>query len=71
VVVVASQVLTAVPSLSSIKPYLPTRYWDEWRNLFTGDTTQDMWKGVASALVFTAVFTAIALWRFRRKDILS
>jgi ABC-2 type transport system permease protein len=71
VVVVASQVLTAVPSLGSIKPYLPTRYWDEWRNLFTGDTTHDMYKGVASALVFTAIFTVIALWRFRRKDILS
>jgi len=71
VVVVASQVLTAVPSLSSFKPYLPTRYWDEWRNLFTGRTAQDMWKGVASALIFTAIFTAIALWRFRRKDILS
>ncbi|HEX2384560.1 MAG TPA: ABC transporter permease subunit [Acidimicrobiales bacterium] len=71
VVVVASQVLTAVPSLGSLKPYLPTRYWDEWRNLFTGRTAQDMWKGVASALAFTLIFTVIALWRFRRKDILS
>jgi ABC-2 type transport system permease protein len=71
VVVVASQVLTAVPSLGSIKPYLPTRYWDEWRNLFTGNAAQDMWKGVASALVFTVLFTVIALWRFGKKDILS
>jgi ABC-2 type transport system permease protein len=71
VVVVASQVLTAVPSLSSIKPLLPTRYWDEWRNLFMGVSTHDMWKGVASALAYTALFTVIALWRFQRKDILS
>jgi ABC-2 type transport system permease protein len=71
VVVVASQVLGAVPSLSSFKPYLLTRYWDEWRNLFTGRTTEDMWKGVASALVYTAIFAVIAVWRFRRKDILS
>ena len=71
VIIVASQVLTAVPSLSSFKPFLPTRYWDEWRNLFTGDTAQDMWKGVASALAFAVIFTVVALWRFRRKDILS
>ncbi|HEY2812771.1 MAG TPA: ABC transporter permease [Acidimicrobiales bacterium] len=71
VVVVASQVLTAVPSLSSIKPLLPTRYWDEWRNLFLGGTTHDMWKGVASAIAFTVIFCVAALVRFRRKDILS
>jgi ABC-2 type transport system permease protein len=71
VVVVASQVLTAVPSLSTFKPYLLTRYWDEWRNLFTGRPAEDMWKGVGSALAYTALFTVIALWRFNRKDILS
>jgi ABC-type transport system involved in multi-copper enzyme maturation permease subunit len=60
-----------VPSLGPFKPYLPTRYWDEWRNLFTGDTTLDMYRGVGSALAFTLIFTGIALLRFRRKDILS
>jgi ABC-type transport system involved in multi-copper enzyme maturation permease subunit len=30
-----------------------------------------MWKGVWSALAWAALITAIALWRFRRKDILS
>jgi ABC-2 type transport system permease protein len=71
VAVVASRVLTAVPSLGSIKPLLPTRYWDEWNNLFTGNAAHDMWKGVASAIVFTVLFTVIALWRFEKKDILS
>ena len=71
VVVVASRVLSAVPSLGSITPFLPTRYWDEWNSLFMGQPTHDMWKGVASALVFTVLFTVIALWRFGKKDILS
>lgn len=71
VVVVASQVLGAVPSLDRIKPVLPTRYWDEWRNLFLGTSAFDMWKGVVSALAVTALFTIAALWCFQRKDVLS
>ena len=71
VVVVTSQVLTAVPGLDNVKPLLPTRYWDEWRALYTTDALGSMWKGVWSALAWSALITAVALWRFRRKDILS
>jgi len=71
VAVVASGVLIQVPSLSGIKPYLPTRYWDEWHTLFNGGTTADMYKGAASALIYTAIFAVLAVWRFNRKDILS
>lgn len=71
VTVVTSQVLGAVPGLVSIKPFLPTRYWDEWRNLYATESLQDMWKGVASTLIWSTVITLLALWRFQRKDILS
>lgn len=71
VTVVTSQVLGAVPGLDVVKPLLPTRYWDEWRALYTTDALGSMWKGVWSALGWSALITAVALWRFHRKDILS
>jgi ABC-2 type transport system permease protein len=71
VTVVTSQVLGAVPGLRAIKPMLPTRYWDEWRNLYSTSSLEDMWKGATSAVVWSVVITLIALLRFRRKDILS
>ncbi|HEV3226579.1 MAG TPA: ABC transporter permease subunit [Acidimicrobiales bacterium] len=71
VVIVTSQVLSQVPGLESIKPLFPTRYWDEWRNLYSTTGLQDMWKGAASAVAWSSLITLIALWRFRRKDILS
>jgi ABC-2 type transport system permease protein len=71
VTIVTSQVLTALPGLRSFKPFLPTRYWDEWRNLYATTPLGDMWKGVASALIWSTLITLLAIWRFRRKDILS
>jgi ABC-2 type transport system permease protein len=71
VAVVTSNVLTALPGLRSIKPFLFTRYWDEWRNLYQTGPLNDMWKGVASTLIWSLLVTLIALWRFQRKDILS
>ncbi|MEY2454029.1 MAG: type transport system permease protein [Acidimicrobiaceae bacterium] len=71
VAVVTSNVLGALPGLRSVKPFLPTRYWEEWHNLYATTTLQDMWKGVASTLIWSALVTVIAIWRFQRKDILS
>ena len=71
VVIVASGVLASLPSLDQIKPYLPTRYWDQWTNLYFGQSATDMWKGAASAVIWSVLITALALWRFQRKDILS
>jgi ABC-2 type transport system permease protein len=69
--VVTSNVLGQLPGLSSVKPFLPTRYWDEWHNLYATTSLHDMWKGVASTLIWSALITGVALWRFQRKDILS
>lgn len=71
VAVVTSNVLTALPGLASLKPYLFTRYWDEWRNLYATTELTDMWKGVASTLIWSTIVTLFAIWRFQRKDILS
>lgn len=71
VAVVTSNVLTALPGLRNIKPFLPTRYWDEWRNLYLSGPLNDMWKGVASTLIWSALITIVCMWRFQRKDILS
>ena len=32
--IVTSNVLGALPGLRSVKPFLPTRYWDEWHALY-------------------------------------
>jgi len=71
VVVVTWNVLTALPGLRSIKPFLPTRYWDEWRNLYLSGPLHDMGKGVASTLGWSLLVTLVCLWRFQRKDIVS
>src|SRR4051794_37822698 len=71
VVVVASGVLASLPSLDQIKPFLPTRYWDQWQHLYFGESAADMWKGTASAVIWSVVVIAFTIWRFQRKDILS
>ncbi len=71
VAVFTSNILSALPGLSSLKPFLFTRYWDEWRNIYATSGLTDMWKGVASTVVWSVAVLAFTLWRFQRKDILS
>jgi ABC-2 type transport system permease protein len=71
VVIVSSAVLENVPSLRFMKPVLPTHFWGDWTTLFTGGSTSGMWLGVLSTLIFTTLFSVVAMVRFQRKDILS
>jgi hypothetical protein len=71
VVIVSSAVLENVPSLRFMKPILPTHFWGDWLALFTGAPTSGMWLGVLSTLIFTTLFSTLAMVLFRRKDILS
>jgi ABC-2 type transport system permease protein len=71
VVIVSSAVLENVPSLRFMKPVLPTHFWGDWTALFTGRSTSGMWGGVIATLVYTALFSVMAVARFQRKDILS
>ncbi|MCU1451294.1 MAG: hypothetical protein JWP02_3464 [Acidimicrobiales bacterium] len=69
---IVSQILDAITSLGSIRYGLPTRYLDAWNTLFFGHgPNADMLRGVLIQLPYILVFTAIAFWRFQRKDILS
>jgi ABC-2 type transport system permease protein len=71
VIAVTCGVLLQVPSLEGIRPIVPTKYWGEWNGLFNTDGTSDLWKGLVSAAVWSTIFSAAALLRFQRKDILS
>jgi ABC-2 type transport system permease protein len=57
---------------SGIRNVLPTHYFDSWVDMFTQNhVSNDMTKGVFLQLGYVAAFVAIALWWFRRKDVLS
>ena len=73
VIVVTCGVLLQVPSLEGIRPIVPTKYWTEWLNLFQpGEpVASEMAKGLLSTAIYTTIFSALAIVRFQRKDILS
>jgi ABC-2 type transport system permease protein len=67
-----SLILDSISSLGSIRYVLPTHYFDTWVDLLTrGEWHADLWRGVLLQLVYVAVFFAVALVWFRRKDIKS
>jgi ABC-2 type transport system permease protein len=69
---VLSQILEGISALGDVRDYLPTRYLDEWASLFRpGGATSDMTWGAVLPLGYVVVFTAVAWWWFRRKDVLS
>ncbi|MGI8662850.1 MAG: ABC transporter permease [Acidimicrobiales bacterium] len=71
VVVVTCSVLLNVPSLAGIRPIVPTNYWAEWNFLFYARGGVELWKGLVSSAVYTSIFSALAIARFQRKDIVS
>jgi ABC-2 type transport system permease protein len=69
---ILSSILDQITALGSIRDYLPTHYADSWLGLLsTPIQTTDMVKGAIVALVYAAVFFALAFWRFHRKDVVS
>jgi len=69
---IASQVLDAIDPLGSLRNGLPTHYLDSWIDLFTRNTVStDMRSGALLMLGYVVVCTGVAVWWFRRKDILS
>ncbi|MEX1007119.1 MAG: ABC transporter permease subunit [Acidimicrobiia bacterium] len=69
---IASQILDAIEPLGSLRYVLPTHYLDAWRALiFQGHATSDMARGALLMFGYVLLFTGIAVWWFRRKDILS
>lgn len=69
---VVSGILDQVESLGAIRGVLPTHYTDAWQGLFADPIQlEEMAKGSISALLYGAVFFALAFWRFHRADVLS
>jgi len=72
IVVVASQIVGAVPQLSSIHPYLLTHHWFGYSDLLRDPiATELVTRGLTSSAVYVAVFFALAWARFGGRDVTS
>jgi ABC-2 type transport system permease protein len=69
---VTSQVLVTLEAASPIRPYLPTRYWLAWVDLFRDPILwRQVERGFAIQLVYAGVFLALAWANFASKDVKS
>jgi ABC-2 type transport system permease protein len=69
---IGSQILDGLNAIGSVRNFLPTHYWSAWAQLFLpGGSRADMVRGSLLTLAYVVIFGGIALWWFRRKDILS
>lgn len=69
---VASQILDVVPQVHAIHPYLPTHYWLSFGDLLRDPiATEQISKGLVSAVAYAAIFSALAWARFAGKDVTS
>jgi ABC-2 type transport system permease protein len=71
--VIVSQILdgiTAVPA--GFRNWLPTHFWNAWHGLFVVPSQlTDMIRGTLHQLPYAVGFLVLALWWFKRKDVLS
>jgi ABC-2 type transport system permease protein len=69
---VTSQVLVTLDAAGAVKPYLPTRYWLAWVDLFREPIFwREIDRGLGIQLVYVAVFLAAAWANFATKDVTS
>jgi ABC-2 type transport system permease protein len=69
---VLSQVLITLDAAGAISPYLPTRYWLAWVDLFRDPILwSDIQRGVAVQGVYVGVLLGIAWAHFTTKDVTS
>jgi ABC-2 type transport system permease protein len=69
---VTSQVLVTLDAAGTVRPYLPTRYWLAWIDLFRDPIPwRDINRGVGLQAVYVAVFLALAWANFASKDVKS
>jgi ABC-2 type transport system permease protein len=69
---IVSQILDQITALADLRDYLPTHYGTAWAGLLADQVDWgDMTRGVFSAVTYGAVFLALAVWRFGRKDVTS
>jgi ABC-2 type transport system permease protein len=69
---VMSQVLVTLDAAASVSPYLPTRYWLSWVDLFRDPVLwHDVQRGAAVQAVYVGVLLAMAWANFASKDVTS
>jgi len=69
---IGSSVLLTLDAARSLQPYLPTRYWLSFIDLFRDPILwRDVERGVALQAVYVAVFLAAAWANFTTKDVTS
>ena len=65
-------VLEQVEQLGGIRDWFPTAYNYAWTDLLqTPVDSGDLFRGVVQGLAYSAVFTALAVRHFARKDVTS
>jgi ABC-2 type transport system permease protein len=70
--VVVSNILDSITSLDPYRRFLPTHFQYSWLDALGQEVVwDDMMRGTGVVLVYSAVFFALAWWRFQNKDILS
>jgi len=70
VAVVTSNVLSQLPGLATIKPFLFTRYWDEWATCTRPRHSTTCGRASRRRCLVDAR-DDLTIWRFQRKDVLS
>ena len=69
---ILSSILDQITALGNLRLILPTHYASAWLGLLSSPVqTDDMVKGVISALAYATLFFALAWFRFLRKDVVS
>jgi len=69
---ITSGVLVALEAAAPVQPYLPTRYWLAFVDLFRDPVlTRDLLRGTALQAVYILVFLSAAWANFTTKDVTS
>jgi ABC-2 type transport system permease protein len=69
---IVSSILERIPDLGDVRHYLPTWNTDAFRQFFAARIDYGpIADSVLSALVYALIFTTVAMWWFRRKNISS
>jgi ABC-2 type transport system permease protein len=69
---IVSSILDQITALGVIRDFLPTHFSTAWLGLLsTPPQTDDIVKGMISAIAYATLFWSLAFWHFARKDVTS
>jgi ABC-2 type transport system permease protein len=69
---ILSSILDQITALGNLRLVLPTHYASAWLGLLSNPVqTDDLVKGILSAVLYATFFFALAWYRFLRKDVVS